>query len=172
MRRAPCPHTTAGVSTTIPTTPITVAPYLYHCEALPDSKRYGRRLTPATVTILWQSLFQYYRTSLSALDPTSTIQTGLGDAPQGRPRRQPCPKDEAADLHRVVTVIPLHSEDNLQTYTCKTPTTPYGYKRGGRAPHRGDDGTHGHKCNTQAQHRSSTHQETHFTHKEKGDSRY
>ena len=128
--------------TTIPTTPITMSPYLYHCEAMPDSKRNGRRLTPATVAMLWQSLLHYCKTSCSALDLTSMIQTGLSDAPQGRPRRQSCPKDEVADLHIVGTVTPPHTRDNLQAYTCKGPANPCGYKRGGRAPFR-DDRTQG-----------------------------
>jgi len=52
-----------GTSSTIPTTPITVAPYLCHYEALPDSRRNERRLIPVTVTMLWQLLFYYCRTS-------------------------------------------------------------------------------------------------------------
>ena len=125
-----------GLSTTVPTTPITVGPYLGHCEALRDSKRNGMRLTPATITMLWQSLFHYCRTSYGVPDPTSTIQTGLGDAPQGRPRHQPCPKNEADDLRRVGTVALRHIEDDLLTYTCKSSVTPCGYKRGDRAPFR------------------------------------
>jgi len=141
-----------GMSTTVPTTPITMAPYLCHCEALPNSSRNGRRLTTATVTMLWQSLFHYCSSSDSAPDPTSTIQTGLDDVPQGQPRRQPGPKDEAADLHRVGTVTPLHTEDNLQAYTCKSLVSPCGYKRGGRAPFR-DHRTQG----TSVAHKNNTH---------------
>ena len=35
-----------GMLTTIPTTPVTVAPYHCHCEALPNSKRGMGKINP------------------------------------------------------------------------------------------------------------------------------
>ena len=71
---------------------------------------------------------------------------------QGPPCRCPHHKDEAVNLHRVGTVTPLHTEDNSQTYACKSPATPCSNKRGGRAPFRSyqTQGTSvAQKCNTQ-----------------------
>jgi hypothetical protein len=100
------------------------------------------RLTPATVTILWLLLFYYYRTSHSTSHPTSTTETGLVDAPQEWPCRQPYPKDEEADLHKVSTVTPPSTRNDLQVHMCKNPATPYSYKRGGRVPSRQHSSSH------------------------------
>ena len=104
-----------------------------HC---PTVKEEWEEINPATVSILWLSLFNYCRTSYSAPEPTSTIRTGLRDAPHKTTTLSAMPQGRVADLHRIGTVAPPHTRDNLQTYKCKSPATPCGYKRGGRAPFR------------------------------------
>jgi len=93
----------------------------------------------------------------SAVSPTRPpwLQQRSATLHRGDHTVAPYPKDEVADLQRTYTITTSLTGDNSQPYTCKnpptlsllhsleithnlihvkTPATPCGYKRGGRAP--------------------------------------
>jgi len=92
-------------------------------------------LIPAIVTIYLDCHFPTIagHAAISSIRPPRSKQ-GSATLYRRRPRRQPCLKDEVADLHMIGTATPPSTRNNLQTNTCKNPATPCGYKRGGRVP--------------------------------------
>jgi len=109
------------MSATVPTTPVTVEPYLFHCGALPYSKRGTGEVNPChcdhilvVIILLLQDRLQYLRPDHHDSNKARRPSTGITTPSRHTPRmRWPIPTGPALSLQHTLEII--HNLTHVKT---------------------------------------------------------